>query len=203
MVKGLSPVYLCNLVPNQVQSNTRYTLRNSSALRTPYARTSRFYNFFTVSAVRLWNDLPSETKNLNSLNQFKLALKRSHGYRMNKLYTTGNTCSQIYHTRLRLGLCGLSKHLSNYHIINDAICQFCFMAQEDTLHFILHCPNFTVPRMQLLSRIIEVIPNELLWSVSERDLINGFLFGFEGVSLSTNCEVFHLVQDFINSTCRF
>ena len=203
MIKGLSPIYLCNLVPNQVQSNTRYTLRNSTALRTPYARTSRFYNFFTVSTVRLWNDLPSETKNLSSLNQFKLALKHSHGFRTNTLYMTGNSDSQIYHTRLRLGLSGLSQHLSNYHIINDAICQFCFMAQEDTLHFILHCPNFTIPRIQLLSRIIEVLPNDLLWTVSELDLINGFLFGFQDVSLSINRQVFQLVQDYINSTCRF
>ena len=77
------------------------------------------------------------------------------------------------------------------------------MAPEDTSHYILHCPYFTFQRMQLLSEITEVIPFDLLQTLSERDLISGFMFGFEGMDMHVNVNVFMLVQKFIQESDRF
>lgn len=203
MINDLSPSYLSTLIPNLVNHTSRYNLRNSNSLRIPYARTARLYKYFTVSTARLWNDLPDSIKNSNTLNQFKTALKRQHGFKSNMLYLISHTTAQVSHTRMRLGLSSLSKHLYNYHIIEDSTCQFCNMAPEDTSHYILHCPYFTFQRMQLLSEITEVIPFDLLQTLSERDLISGFMFGFEGMDMHVNVNVFMLVQKFIQESDRF
>ena len=74
MKSGLCPTYLSSLVPPSVGNNTVYSLRNANDIQTPQTNTQLYYNSFLPSVVRLWNDLPDEVQNSNTIPSFKRGL---------------------------------------------------------------------------------------------------------------------------------
>ena len=78
MNSNLCPTYLSSLVPQTVNSTSRYNLRNASDLQTFNARTTLYYNSFLPATVRAWNNLPLQAKQLQSVNAFKFFLKKGH-----------------------------------------------------------------------------------------------------------------------------
>ena len=202
MINGLTPEYLKVLVPHVV-STRRSGLRNSAHLIVPFARTTRFKNFFSVCVISLWNNLPDVAKSQRTYASFKLHLKRVSGYHTNKLYSRGIHPAKVYHTRLRLGLSGLSQHLYNINVIEHATCSFCQMENETVEHYIMRCPEFHVQRGRLLSAFVSLIPFDVLSTVDDSDLVRGMLFGFQGLDYDTNVNVFLSAQDYILQTARF
>ena len=71
MYTNLFPSYLSDLVPQTVSSVSRYNLRNSHALQTVDARSNNYYCSFLPSAVREWNNLPSDVTQSESVAAFK------------------------------------------------------------------------------------------------------------------------------------
>jgi hypothetical protein len=204
MVNNLVPSYLTGLIPDNTQQRSGYSLRNRHALQVPFARTSRFYNYFTVSTVRLWNDLDEALRNLPSLDQFKSALKRTLGYATNKLYIFSNhPLMQIHHTRLRLGLSSLAGHLHDYGIIEDGTCQYCFFGSETLKHYVFQCPIYGAARASFLSKIPQTLPQNLLFNTSEDDLLFGLIHGFPATNLRTNFAVFDIFEQFLFESGRF
>lgn len=55
MVNGISPEYLCNLVPNTVGETSQYNLRNSTNLQIIPTRTSLYAYSFVSSTLKEWN----------------------------------------------------------------------------------------------------------------------------------------------------
>ena len=203
MVRKLVPTYLSRLVPGQVRDTVNYNLRNRNQLQVPFARTVRYFNYFILSTSRRWNNLEPTIKNLSTVYQFKTALKQLYGYRTNKLYLVGLPQYHTHHTRLRLGLSGLHGHLYRYNIIQDGTCPNCYLGQEDTKHYVLHCPFYNIQRINLLEHLVETIPFEALSLLNDNALIHGLLHGFEFMSFTGNKTVFHLFQSFIKMTHRF
>ena len=76
MKSNLCPEYLSSLVPQTVNSISRYNLRNANDLQTVNALTTLYYNSFLPSTIRAWNNLPSEAQQLESVNSFKFFLKK-------------------------------------------------------------------------------------------------------------------------------
>ena len=70
MVNGLSPPYLSDLVTTTVNNSSNYNLRNSNNIHLVNARTSLYYNSFLPSAVRDWNNIPDDHRNVNSVMAF-------------------------------------------------------------------------------------------------------------------------------------
>ena len=64
MYHGLSPVYLSSLLPPTVGENVPYTLRNPTNIRTIHSHSQLYFNSFLPSAVRTWNSLPEEIRNI-------------------------------------------------------------------------------------------------------------------------------------------
>ena len=71
MKNNLSPTYLSSLVPQSVNSVSRYNLRNADDLQSIASRTNFYYMSFLPSVVRDWNNLPEQAKQLDSVNSFK------------------------------------------------------------------------------------------------------------------------------------
>ena len=74
-----APSYLCDLLqPRKVDSR----LRSDSAIKLyqPIARKSVGERAFSVTAPKLWNNLPTDLRNLNALSVFKRKLK-THFFR--------------------------------------------------------------------------------------------------------------------------
>ena len=78
MINHLTPIYLSSLIPAQVSSASRYNLRNAHSYQTIRARTNQYRDSFLPSTLHLWNNLPLEARQSNTLNSFKLFLKKRH-----------------------------------------------------------------------------------------------------------------------------
>jgi hypothetical protein len=103
MKNGLSPNYLSSLVRPSVGETSRYNLRNSNDFKGIRTRTSLYYNAFLPSALRDWNDLPSELQNAPSLLSFK-SLLNSDLSKCPKYFYTGIRKWQIPCTPLNYDL---------------------------------------------------------------------------------------------------
>ena len=129
MKSNLCPMYLSSLVPQTVNSISRYNLRNANDLQTINARTTLYYNSFLLSTIRAWNDLPLEAKQLESVNAFKYFLKREN-VPVPKYYYTGKRTVQILHTRLRTNCSSLNLDLfvKNVHLWQYRRCSALFLS---------------------------------------------------------------------------
>ena len=75
MINGLPPEYLSDLVPATIDNCSNYNLRNSNNVHLVNARTALYYNSF-LSAVRDWNNIPGDRRNVDSVIAFKNGLSR-------------------------------------------------------------------------------------------------------------------------------
>ena len=78
-IHGLAPVYISELISVRDVSLSRYCLRSTNSLTLNYpalksGKTLGDRSFF-VAAPKLWNELPSDIRDLNSINKFKTAIK--------------------------------------------------------------------------------------------------------------------------------
>ena len=92
MKNNLVPHYLSSLVPPTVGSASRYNRRNADNLQNINTKTALYSNSFLPSAVRNRNDLPSEAKQIDSINSFKYFLARERERAPVYYYTDKRLC---------------------------------------------------------------------------------------------------------------
>ena len=75
-IHGLAPVYISELISIRDVSLSRYCLRSTNSLMLNYpalkSRKTLANWSFSVAAPKLWNELPSEIRDLSSINKFKM-----------------------------------------------------------------------------------------------------------------------------------
>lgn len=190
MKNNLCPDYLSSLVPSNVGTNVQYNLRNVADVRTLSANTQLYYNSFLPSAIREWNDLPSDIQESPSLASFKYRLN-SNIVHTPPYYLTGNRLSQIHHARLRLNCSALNQHLFAKNIIPSPLC-VCGVV-EDSHHFLFNCNRYQHIRADLINRVSTIcVPT-----------LNLLLFGSQNLSCDENAQIFIAVQTFIAKSKRF
>ena len=192
IINGLTPQYLRTLIPQRVQTTSRYPLRNMNDLIVPTARTVSYINSFLPSTIREWNSLDESVRNSPSLNSFKFQINRnSETYTYPRYFDVIHTTrvGQIYHARLRLECSSLKHHLFNKNIVADPLCSC--GAVETTSHYLLTCDNYRNLRI----RYLYTIPPPL--SVPK------LLFGIQEASFNENSFIFKQVQLYILATKRF
>ena len=134
ILHGLTPVYLNDLLPQQVQDRTSYNLRNSNHFQNYRANTNLFLNSFFLATIRARNNLPAEVKDAPSVAAFKSRLIKD----LNKYpsyYNTGTSIGQILQARLRLGCSSLNADLYRKNIIPSPTCAC--GGFESAYHFVL------------------------------------------------------------------
>lgn len=190
MKNNLSPDYLSVLVPPTVGSITRYPLRNAENLLTVQASSQQYYNSFLPTAVRDWNDLSEEIRNVPNL----LSLKKKLNENLcapPKYYYVGQRSGQIYHARLRTHCSSLHYDLFTKNIIDSPLCEC--GAVEDTCHYMTRCPRFDNIRQEMFNKISQICQPTL-------DIL---LFGSDQLSYEDNQEIFLAVHKFIFKSKRF
>ena len=141
MTNCLSPPYLSDLVPTTVSNSSNYNLcNNSNNIPLVNPRTSLYYNSFLPSAVRDWNNIPDEHRNVDSLMAFKNVLGRDKPVSP-KRYLFGNWKEQILHTRLRTSCSVLNYILYLKNIIDSPLCHCNNI--ETVNYFFPDCPTIT------------------------------------------------------------
>ena len=108
MLNGLSPVYLSAHLPPTVGANVSYNLRNQNSLQTIHCHSHLYYNSFLPSALRTWNGLSEDTRNINSTASLKYHLNANLNPSP-RYYNEGKRLGQILHySRLRCNCSSLT-----------------------------------------------------------------------------------------------
>lgn len=207
ILNNLTPDYLRYIVPRQ--QNTDYRLRSTSnaAIPIPFSRLSSTRNAYVHTTIKLWNILPLGLRSADSLNTFKVNLKR-HLFKqfparfIPRLYLYAPLeKSSVYHCRLRLGLSALNQHRFTYNFIDDRSCPSCNFLREDTHHFLFACPAYAALRDALLRDLSIYLPNNIINNY--RVLESYLLYGSSELDFVTNLAVFSCLHTFLDATGRF
>ena len=146
-----------------------------------------YYNSFLPSAVRIWNNLPNETRASTSVTEFKLKLSEHRNKPPNYFYF-GSRVAQIHHARLRLECSGLRHHLFKKNLVESPNC-LCG-SPETSNHFLFECPNYHQIRTQTLFDFLYVP-------------LKNMLFGEPRLVDDENERILDAVHNYIIQTGRF
>ena len=190
MLHNLTPNFLSSLVPETVDSSSRYPLRNNDNFQLPHSRTNLYYNSFLPSVIRDFNSLPLETKQAPSLSIFKRRLSKDIRPPP-KYFLHGDRKVQILHTKIRTNCSSLANDLFTKNITDSPFCQCGDI--ETASHFFLKCPRY-LPQRALLSAEIAKLTTLTL---------NNILFGDSSLKNESNIHIFTSVHSYISATKRF
>ena len=70
MQNGLAPDYFVDLVPPLVGKDTPYNLRNVDNYQQVYANSRLYFDSFSPSTIREWNNLPADVKSAQILEKY-------------------------------------------------------------------------------------------------------------------------------------
>ena len=89
------------------------------------------------------------------------------------------------------------------HNFQDSIDPLCSCGNdiESTVHFFLHCPNFTTQRQTLLNKLKSI--NASIMTENENSVVRTLLFGRLDFNYSTNKEIIKANISFVLTTERF
>ena len=193
IINGQAPDFLCQLFPSTVGNSTVYSFRNSLDIETLARRTEIFAKSFIPSAISLWNNLPMETKSLQSLSMFKSTILRQFPVSVvPKYFGVGDRKFSVFQARLRNNCSDLKSDLHKNHISESNLCH-CGYYVEDAEHYFFHCLSYTNQRLMLFRKLRKYHPLNL----------NLLLFGSDNLSLNDNIEIVYSVQEFIKNSGRF
>ena len=135
---GMLPSYLSDLFPQIVGTSSWYNLRNASDYVLFNRRTELFSRSFIPSSVELWNSLPEQIRNADTLSTFKHYLLTNYFSTIPfpKYFAQGNRRLTVLHARLRNGCSSLNFDLYRNRIRTDSMCD-CGSEREDAEHFFL------------------------------------------------------------------
>ena len=186
---GLTPNYLSSLLPPQAIDQHRYPTRNVQNFTNIHSKTTFYHDSFLPSTIRLWNDLPLETRQCKSISEFKKKISTKSP--VQPYYYSGTRLGQILHTRIRMKCSALNQHLFLCNLIDSPLCT-CGKI-ESASHFLLYCPNYFSLRDKYIT------PLQILCNIT----CNVLLFGNENLTNDENKYIFIKVQRFILKTKRF
>ena len=140
-----------------------------------------------------------------SSSSFKSCYKKHYFHQANPFHSFKLENANIYQTRLRLGLSHLRAHLFTYNRIDDPLCQQCKLENETTEHYVLRCPNYTVPRMKYLQGFSTHFYHGFVAGWTDESIVSLFLYGNPELGDDLNEMLFTMAraQTYIIDTSRF
>ena len=160
----MSPKYLSDIIPSTTR---RYSSR---------ANNNYFMNTFFPSTIIEWNKLDLSIRKSSSLNIFKSRLLGFVRPLENSVFTCHNPIWIKCLARIRLGFNHLRYNKFKYGFLDaiDPLCS-CSTGIENTVHYFLHCPNFSFARNTFLNEI--AIVDRSIIDQDEIKIIQTFLYG--------------------------
>ena len=149
-----------------------------------------------------WNKLDLEIRKSASLEIFQKHLLNFIRPNSNNLFNINNPLGVKLLIRLRIGFSHLKEHKLE-HNFQDSVDPLCSCGNdiESTVHFFLHCPNFTTQRQTLLNKLKSI--NASIMTENENSVVRTLLFGRPDFNYSTNKEIINATISFILTTERF
>ena len=98
----------------------------------------------------------------------------------------GQHKDNIFHAQLRLRCSKLNSHLFALHVADSPAC-LCGFNNEDSEHFLLHCPLYIDIRQRMFRTLNTLMDNQHL-------NMNTLLYGNDSYVFEINCKVFQAVH---------
>jgi hypothetical protein len=205
---NISPQYLKEICPQLTRERTTYDLRTGMNITTPLPKTATYQKSFVPQSINDWNNLAVDIRELPSIDSFKYYHKKTCALKTNSLYHHNSSSAAINHTRIRLGLSGLSAQRFDYNHINDPRCLTCGARNEDTIHYFLLCPTYSGPRPEFITGICDILTgNNIQIDFRSRAFRNFFLDviikGSDRLDKQVIAEIFNFTHEFIKLSKRF
>ena len=199
ILSSKGPGYLHSLIPG---INDFPITRSQANIQQFFTRTEAFKNSFFPYVIQEWNNLDITLRNSSSISIFKNSILKLVRPKGNSVFSVHNPVGIKFLNRLRLGLSHLREHKfkHNFQDCLDPICN-CRIEIESTIHFFLHCPNFTQERQILLNNLMNIDQN--LVNNHDHILVNILLFGAPFFDNIVNSLILLSTIDYILSTKRF
>ena len=179
-----------------------HTTRNSDNI-TPFKIRHNFLkNSFFPSVISEWNKLDLEICSSASLEIFKNDLLNFIRPNPNSVFNINNSLEIKLLALLTIAFSHLKEHKfkHNFQDSVDPLCS-CENDIELTVHFLVHCPNFTTQRQTLLNKLKSI--NASIMAENETSVVETLLFGRLDFNYSTNIEIINATTSFILTTKRF
>ena len=193
-----APEYLSLLCPPNIDKKSEYKLRAGHNIQQIKTKKTYFYTSFFPSTIREWNNLNTDTQDALSFEVFKSRLKSKINF--NKAYLWCNDRASINLSHIRMGLSALNQQRKVFHFIESGSCSNCNANRESISHYFLHCPNFAVPRIEMLQYLNDVLQKPTN-SLTETKLIELILFGTG--NYNEDKKLFETVTKYITKSKRF
>ena len=159
-------------------------------------------NTFFPSTIIEWNKLDLSIRKSTSLDTFKSRLLRFVRPLENRVFTCHNHIGIKYLTRIRLGISHFHYHKFKHGFLHaiDPLCS-CSTGIENTVHYFLHCPNFSLARNTFLIEI--AIVDRSIIDQDDIIIIQTFLYGNPIYSANDNKLIPDASIKYILKTKRF
>ena len=161
-----------------------------------------FRNSFFPSTVIEWNKLDDNIQNLESVSTFKKQILKFIRPSPNSTFNVHNPHGIKLLTRLRVGLSHLREHKFR-HNFQDSLDPFCNGGRhiETTIHFFLHCSNYSNQRKTLFEKIINI--RRSLLNQNYSIIVETLFFGSNGLNDAENAWIIESTIEYIITTERF
>ena len=189
----MSPKYLSDIIPSTTR---RSSSRNANDIPLVRARNNCFINTLFLPTIAEWNKLGLSICKSTSLNIFKSRLLRFVRPLEMSVFSCHNPIGIKNLARIRLGF----SHL-RYHKFKHGFLDSCSTAIENTVHYFLHCHNFSTARNTFLNEIAIVDRSIILQD--EIKIIQIFLYGNPICSVNDNKLIPNASLKYILETKRF
>ena len=199
---NISSPYLKSIIPTP--RTLLYGQRRENVLYELPCRTSRYQNSFFPDATKSWNNIGLEIRNIEQLSLFKKTLLSFIRPARKSFYNIRNPAGIKKLFRLRVGLSELKSHKKNHNFLDTPsdICD-CGLEAEDTNHFFLRCPLYSLFRISFLHSTNATIMKYDLANLSPDDLVHIYLYGHPMLSKIDNVKILEASIRFVNESTRF
>ena len=138
----------------------------------------------------IWNKLSLEARHSNTLNSFKLFLKKDI-LPIPRYYYHANRKPQILHSRLQTSCSALNLDVFTKNITDLPLCSCGSI--ENSQHYFFHCRNYQAIRHELLNRI----------SLIQNPSLHLLFYGNPALTEASNMSIFDHIHNYILKSGRF
>ena len=148
-----------------------------------------------------WNLLDDDTKNLTLISEFKRKLLALIRPKKNSVYGINDIVDVRPLSKLRLNFSGLNEHRFRHNFdCLDPVC-LCGIANEDSEHFLPHCPLFEEARRDLLVSLYDISGLDIA-GLDPQSISHLMLFGTQDLNLIANRMVMQAMINYIKAKKR-
>ena len=145
-------------------------------------RTVQYSNTYFQNAPFEWNLLDDDRESSTSIFEFKRKLLAMIRPKKNSVYGINDIVGVRHLPKLRLNFSGLNAHRFRHNFdCLDPVC-LCGIANEDSEHFLLHCPLFEEARRNLLVSLSDIYGLHIA-GLDAQSLSHVMLFGNPDLTL--------------------